>query len=206
MLTVNDFLAQYKNYSDEQLLEIYRHLNDYSAEAQEALTLAMEGKGGLQKLEESLQQKKLKEVEHQRLQREIDNHYRNNRNVDSLKSTIVSEVFTAPETRQIIEKRFKELETQSKDENVTPKTVSGSIIGGLLGSVIGGGLLGYFLIETHRLFLFFILGLAIINYGFIRFFTKQSKANTVVMIAVVLSTICAVLIAQLLLNTFGQAQ
>src|SRR5206468_1494662 len=83
-------------------------------------------------------------------------------------------------------------------QKIKPRTIFGSIIGGTIASLIGGVLWGLQLIQMHRMFVILGIGIALLSYGIIKFSTKQSKENIIVLIATVISTGAAIFIGQLI--------
>jgi hypothetical protein len=116
---------------------------------------------------------------------------------------VKSDILSDEEKGQIIREKYDELSRTREDEKIKPRTIIGSIVGGGIGSIIGGGLWGLQMIQMHRMFYILVIGLAILSYGLIHLFTKQSKANVVVLIATVLSVIGALVIGQLLFEMYG---
>ncbi len=57
MLTLDDFLKEYDNYTDEQLQNLYLNREDYSEEANQAMRTVIENRGGLDRITERLMQK-----------------------------------------------------------------------------------------------------------------------------------------------------
>lgn len=203
MLTTEDFLAQYEKCSNEELYRMHLNLADYSEEAQGALKHVIEERGGLNKLIETHQQQLQIENEKERIRQETAKLYVNDSNVDFLKNIITSNLLTTEETQQIIEAKFSELRLIHEDTQIKPRTVFGSLIGGVLGSIAGGILWGLQMIQMHRMFLILIAALVLISYGLIRLFTKQSRSNTMVLVATVLSVVGALFIGELLFTMFG---
>jgi len=107
---------------------------------------------------------------------------------------------------EIIENKFAQLEIEEEDKRIKPSTLYGSIIGGIIASILGGGLWGLQLITMNRMMVILLLGLVILCYGIIKLFTKQSKKNIVVAISTVISVIISVLIGQLLFEIIGPRQ
>jgi hypothetical protein len=203
MLTTKDFLAQYKNSSDEELFRMHSSLADYSEDAQEALKIVIEKRGGLEKLFEKHQHQLQIENEKERIRQETAKLYVNDANVDFLKNLITSDLISIQERQQIIEAKFSELRSEHEDKEIKPRTVFGSLIGGILGSLAGGVLWGLQMIQMHRIFFILIAALILISYGLIRLFTKQSKSNTMVLVATILSVVGALFIGQLIFTVFG---
>ena len=45
-----DLIKTYKEFSDDQLLEVYQNLGDYTIEAKEALTSVIDNRGGIENM------------------------------------------------------------------------------------------------------------------------------------------------------------
>jgi hypothetical protein len=203
MLTANDFISLYEGYSNEELYKAYSTIGDYSEQAQEALKDAIQKRGGLEKIIEEHNYQLRIANEKERIRQETAQLYVSDSNVAFLKNLITSDLISPSELHQIIESKYLELRSEEEDKKIKPRTIFGSLIGGLIGSVIGGVLWGLQMIQMHRVFFILIAGLIIISYGLIRAFTKQSKANTAVVIATFLSVAGSVLIGQVLFEIFG---
>ena len=105
--------------------------------------------------------------------------------------------------QSIIDQKFLEIEAEIDDKKIKPRTIIGGVIGGLIAIVVGGTLWGLQLIYSQRIFYVFGVGLALLCYSTIKLITKQSKKNTFVIVASVISFILAVLLGQLLYNIVG---
>jgi hypothetical protein len=95
------------------------------------------------------------------------------------------------------------IEAEKKDVEIKTSTYIGSILGGFIGGTIGGILWGLQLIYSGHIFYLFAVGLGIISYGFIKFFTKQSKNNIVVVILTVASVFYALILGFYIYELFG---
>ena len=203
MLTTQDFLKQYEKYTDEELYNAYSTIDDYSDEAKEALGITINNKGGLETITNKVQQKHTINKEIERIKQETAKLAVPGTEISFLQSLIKSEILNESETNKIIEEQFIVIKLEQEDKKIKPRTIWGSIIGGGIASVIGGILWGLQMIQMHRIFYVFLIGLIILSYSFIRFFTKQSKKNSAVFIATGISVVLALFIGQLLFDVFG---
>ena len=203
MLTVKDFLSQYENLSDRELYQSYLNINDYSDEAKEAIDLAIKKRGGLESITNNLKKQQTKIEEINRIQQETQKLFVPGNNSEFLKTIITSEILSPTETHEIIQTKLDELQAANEDKKIKPRTILGSLAGGAIASVIGGVLWGLQMIQMHRIFYIFVIGLVILSYGLIKLFTKQSRANAVVLIATVISVVAALFIGQMIYRAFG---
>ena len=203
MFTVQDFVAKYKNYTDEELYGLNSTISDYSDEAREALEIVLQKKGGLETIVKALQSKKIITDEIRRITKETIELGGKGTNVEFLKTLIKSNILPEEQVHTIIDLKFAEIEAAEKDRRITPKTILGSVIGSVIASVIGGILWGLQLIYSHRIFFILGLGLILLCYGIIKLTTRQSKENTAVFIATLIAVLLSLAIGGLLYKSIG---
>lgn len=200
---LEELIERYKLSSDTELLNIYNNKDGYTAEAKNALEIVIKEKGGIDFLKNRHQN--FIDIEYEKL------------NVKNLILKLNTEKFTQEEIKHKIESNklssleideilmttFQEIEKEEKDLQIKPKTIFGSIVGGIIGGTIGGILWGLQMIYSAHIFYIFAFGLAVISYGTIKIFTKQSRNNVVVLLSVILSVIYALFLGFYLYHLFG---
>jgi len=95
--------------------------------------------------------------------------------------------------------------TEAEDRKIKPRTIYGSLLGGILASLIGSALWGGQLILAGgyielKITVLLFTGLSIVCYGIIKAATKQSRKNAMVLITTVLSVLISLGIGQLLFD------
>ena len=203
MLSVSDFVSKYEKYNDQELHDVYLNIEGYSNEAKEALNIVLEKKGGLESIVKRLEEKQVIDNEIKRIAKETAELGEQGIDSSFIKTTTSSKILSAEKVNEIIDKQFIEVENHLEDKKIKPRTIVGSVIGGLIASLIGGVLWGLQLIYSGRIFYLLAIGLALLCYGIISAATKQSKKNSVVLIATAISIILAVLLGQLLYEIIG---
>lgn len=202
MFTIEDFVDQYKHYTDEELMAIHINLDGYSQEAQEALNLVIGSKGGMEALVQRLEQKKIVEREIQRIRKETASF--GGRGVDAtfIKQVTSSEILPAEKVTEIIETQYAAVEIELEDKKIKARTIIGSLIGAVIASVVGGVLWGLVMIYAPTISIYItlllLIGLTLLCYGVIKVSTKQTKRNIIVLIATIISIILAIFIGSLL--------
>ncbi|HEY6902299.1 MAG TPA: hypothetical protein VI233_16700, partial [Puia sp.] len=101
MLSKQDFVEQYEGYTDEQLYHIYSNADDYSPEAQEALIIIIEKKGGLDRLTHSVTNRQKIVGEINRIGQETAKMLRNGVDPDFIRSVMASEILESEEVTTI---------------------------------------------------------------------------------------------------------
>lgn len=212
MFTVNDFVAQFENYSDGELGFIHLNPDNYSKEANDAAHIIIEKKGGPDALFKRLETEQIKQTEISRIKKETEDLGTHGFDSSFLKTNATSTILSKEEIHEIINDKYEEVVDNLEDKKITSKTIAGSITGGLIGSVIGGILWGLMLIYfiggpqmlfASKVIIILLIGLVIICYAFVKFFTKQSYKNKAVLIATTLSVILSLLIGTLLYRIIG---
>ena len=203
MLSVADFISKYEQYSNPELLAIHNTINGYSEEAQEALETVIQKRGGIEKLLEEEQKNKLLQKEVNRIARETQQMGNDGIDPEFIKTITTSSILSKEQIEQVIDKKYAAVEAEIKDKKITSKTIVGSLVGAGVATIVGGTLWGLQLIYSQRIFYLFVIGLALLNYFIIKFITRQSKNNIVVVIATALSIILAILFGQILYGMIG---
>lgn len=203
MFTVEDFIDQYIHYTDEELMNIHSNISDYGPEAQEALRIVIQKKGGYEALEERLKQHYLIQNEIKRIERETTVFGSKGVDASFIKTVTDSQFLPKSTIDQIIDNKHAEVQLELEDQKIKPRTIFGSIVGGTIASIVGGTLWGLSLIYSGRIFHMLLVGLVLLCYGIIRISTRQTRKNAVVLITTIVAVVLALLIGQLLYDIVG---
>ncbi|MDP4217562.1 MAG: hypothetical protein Q8927_15280 [Bacteroidota bacterium] len=203
MFTTKDFISKYENYTDDELVEIYNHISGYSQEAQEGLKIVIQNKGGYDALLKRLEERQILTNEAARIAKETAEFGSQGIDASFIKKMISSTILSPEKVNEIIDSEYSSAQMALEDKKIKPRTVFGSIIGGGIASLVGGVLWGLQIIYSKRIYYILFFGLVLLCYGIIRLFTKQSKKNTVVLAATIISVILSLVIGQLLYQIVG---
>ena len=200
---LDELIERYSKYSDSELMSVYLNTNGYTEDAKKALEIVVEERGGFSSVKERYYKLVEKEEEKQRVYNEINQLYKKGNTKNDINSIIHSEILSIEEIQEITDSVSSRIEAEKKDVEIKISTYIGSILGGFIGGTIGGILWGLQLIYSGHIFYLFAVGLGIISYGFIKFFTKQSKNNIVVVILTVASVFYAFILGFYIYELFG---
>jgi hypothetical protein len=203
MFSVDDFILKFEKYTDEELLNIHSNISGYSNEAQLALDRVINSKGGLESLLKKAESKAILLNEEKRIAKETEDFGKQGIDASFIKTITNSTILSDDKVKEIIDRKYEEVEAEIEDKKIKPRTIIGSIIGGGIASIIGGTFWGLQMIYSKRMFYIFFVGLALLSYYLIKALTKQTKNNTFVFIATIISVILALFIGQLLYEIFG---
>lgn len=200
---LNELIERYSQYSDVELMNVYSNKNAYTDDAKQALDIVIEKKGGIQSFTDRYDKIVAKELEKSRIKNDAVKLYLNGMTKNDINHILISEILASDEIQQIIETTSTEIEATKRDLEIKPSTIIGSILGGIIGGTIGGILWGLQIMYSGHVFYIFVIGLGIISYGFIKFFTKQSRNNIAVFVITILSVIYALILGFYLYELFG---
>lgn len=203
MMTKESFQQQYEAMSDAELYQMHTNIQDYTEEARDALAIVIEQRGGMEAIVSNWEAGQLIRKEKHRIRQEVSKLYTPDAGAEFYSKLIVSEKLSDNEMIHLINDHISVLNTHQENITVKPRTVYGSLFGGLLSIIVGGSMWGIFLIETHRMFVFLAIAVVLICYFIIRFFTRQDQKNKVVLLATVVSSVLAFLFGQFLFEIFG---
>lgn len=199
----DELIERYSQYSDSELMNTYLNKDGYTDEAKNALEIVIDNRGGVQALEERYGKIIEKENEKLKINDEVILLYGKGFTQNDIVANLKSDILSTNEIEQISAEVIDVLESRKKDLEINSGTVIGSILGGAIGGIIGGVLWGLQMIYSGRIFYIFGIGLLIISYGFIKFFTKQSRNNIVVLILTILSAVFAFFLGFVIYSFFG---
>ncbi len=203
MFSVEDFITKYAKYTDEELFEILSTVTGYSEEAQQALNIVIEDRGGQAHILNNLKEKQIIANEINRIKSETVSMGSKDIDDSFIKTVTSSDILSKEKVDEIIQNKYTEIILELDDKKVGAKTIIMGITGGVIATLIGGTLWGLQMIYSNRIFYIFIAGLVLLCYGIIKAFTKQSKKNTFVLIATIVAVILAILFGQLLYELIG---
>ncbi len=203
MPTIEELTKKYKEYSDEELIEIHEKVDEYSNEAKIAIENVIVSIGGIDKLKERINKQNEIQTEIQKIEEQTTSLYYQNKSKENILSEISYDLISENQFYEIIEETINKLEKDKEDKKIKPKTIIGGIIGGFLGGTIGGIIWGLQMIHSGHIFFILGFGLVILSYALIRLFTRQSKKNIVVIIMTIISVVYALILGQILYEIFG---
>jgi len=203
MFSVQDLVVKYDAYTDEQVFEVYTSIDTYSNEAKEALNIVIAKRGGLEKLIESEKERNARSKEIERIKLEVTRLSTPDTDDSFLKKIVTSNILSNEEVDEIVDNTLKLASREKEDKEIKPRTVWGSIIGGGVASLVGGSLWGLQLIYSKKVFVILLIGLVLLCYGIIKFSTKQSNKNVVVVITTIVSVLMAIIIGQFIYEIVG---
>lgn len=203
MLTIQDFVSKYEHYGDEDLYMIHSNIDNYSDEAIQALAIVIKEKGGLAMLIKRLDEKAVIENEKTRIGNEASLLGMQGVDAEFLKNKTTSSIFSQKEVDDIIETNIENAAFKIEDKKISSDTIAKSILGCGLASIIGSAFVSLQFIYFGATSIIMVIGLALICYGVVKFITKKSFNNPVVLLSSFLAFIISCIVGYALFSFFG---
>lgn len=203
MVSKQDLIKKYSEYSDSELLKVSLNIEDFTDEAKEALQIVIEKRGGIESFNERIRIQTETEDEIERLKSEINNLCYAGMEPSEITGKIESEYLSQNELVELVKSETENFKKSEADKNITLRTIIGSVVGMLIGTVLGGLLCGYILVYTSHFYFLTVVGYYLISYVFIRLITKQSKKNIVVLVSSGIATVLAIILGFKLFYMIG---
>jgi hypothetical protein len=181
-------MLSYKNYSDDELMEILKTNKDYSEKSIPELDEEINNRGGIELMLKQQQKRKIIPNEIRRITNEIFSLNAEGINADFLKTVIKSDILPEEQLHKVIEEKYKLAEAYRNNKKVKSRTIAGSLAGIAVSAVVVGGLWMLQLAYMKNVRYISIVVAYFICYGIIRLITRQTASNAVVLIAAVLAT------------------
>jgi hypothetical protein len=195
MLTIEDFIAKYEAYTDDELYSIYKNADNYSEAAGKALHIIIEKKGGLESLTKRLEEKAIIENEKKRIGNEAVKFGLAGVDASFLKNTTSSSILSKEEVNEIIETNTAKAAHFVEDKKVNADTIVKSLLGCGLASLIGGAFASLQFIYFGATSLLMVIGVVLICYGTVKLVTRKSYNNSAVLLASFAAFILSYLVA-----------
>jgi hypothetical protein len=157
-----DLSKTYNEFSDNQLLEIYQNLDDYTIEAKEALASVIENRGGVENM---LAKKRVHDsiiVETERIKQQVRQLRTPGVELEFLNKMIKSEILEGAYRELVIRQTFDEITQEWEDRKIKPRTIIGGGLAAGIASLTGGILWGLQMMWSGRIFAVFLIGLVLL--------------------------------------------
>jgi hypothetical protein len=181
----------YSKFSEDDLIEAYSTMLDYSGKVSDELRNEIINRGGLDLFKEKINQKELNRIESDRLLNEIIKHIREKKDYDFIKVNLNSDVWDSEKLSEFIKSRYDQQWEKHIDQSIYPATISGSIHGFIIGSFLGSIVWASSIFYFEKLHFWILIFNFYMAYIFTQLMTGQSKNNFLVYIASVFATIAS---------------
>ena len=187
----------YSTYSDKDIIEIHNTTLDYSGKVDDLIMLEIESRGGLEFLNQKINKADIVPNEIKRIKTEAYKLYNNDSDIDSIKSTLTSQILKHDFLASTIDEAIEMKKSIIADRTITGRTVAGSIMGFIIGTLIGTTFWYFVAIKTGEVFHIFSHGVFFITYFVIKIFTKQTDSNTLVFLTSFASSLLSIILGYL---------
>ncbi|RYE23509.1 MAG: hypothetical protein EOP51_10270 [Sphingobacteriales bacterium] len=187
----------YRKFTDEELMEAYNTMHDYSGKIEKNLEAEIVDRGGLNAIKSRLK-------EQHKIPDEILRIRKATIKLHAEKQTgriiIASDILNADEVDKIIADTLVGIKNIESDREISTSTILRGAIGMLLSIVLGSGIWWYSIISTGSMYYILLAPIAILSYLIIKGCTGQSSQNVAVFIFTFLAGFASVVLGSLLVK------
>jgi hypothetical protein len=184
----------YNEYTEDELIEVYSTMIDYSGKADPKVLEEIEKRGGLNSFLDKIKQREINKEESNRVLNELIKLNREGFGLDEIKKTITSEIWTKQHLNAFIENRYIRHQLFVSDKTIDRDIILKSIFGILLASVVGSMLWAFSMIFLKAVLYPILIGIYFISYLIIRGLVGKSHNNGMVLFAGVTATIISFIV------------
>jgi hypothetical protein len=180
-------VTSYKNYTDEDLMEAYTSMMDYSGKPSDELLNEIGFRGGMDAFQEKLTQNKLRQQEIEQVTNKVYLLCRNAVSLDHIKSRVNSGILSKEELEGIVENSYYRCFAHQEDIRVDSDTIVKTLLAGVAAS-ISGSLLWGFTLSYFSEYAFILLGIiSVVCFILVQVLSGKTKNNVVVFLTAFVS-------------------
>jgi len=182
----------YLDYSDDELIEAYTAMMEYSGEPTTDMQIAIDQRGGIDHFKKKIELKQIRQKEFDRISKEIYRLVSNETSYEFVRKFINSDIFPEDELDDIVHKKFSQILQSKQNTAITSRTIWGCIIGMICGSIISS-IVSVFLVQYSLPLTLLVIFTYMICYLIIWLITKQTRNNILVFITAFLATVISLI-------------
>jgi hypothetical protein len=182
----------YSKYSDEDILETYNSMLEYSGRADKDLMIEIESRGGLEKIKLNENGRNIVPDEVKRINRLVLHSYKIEPDQDMIRNAISSSVLSPDELSQVIDAALLNAKSYYNDKKIDAGTIIRCLIGVAISAVAGAWFWCFSIMITGEMMYILITVIYLISYLITRLLTRKSRNNVLVFLAGFVATLIAI--------------
>jgi len=182
----------YRKYSDEDILETYNSMLEYSGRADKDLIAEIESRGGLEKIKLNENDRNIIPNEVKRINSLVLHACKIEPDTARIRNSISSSVLSPDELTRVIDAALLNAQSYYNDKKIDAGTIIRSLIGLAISAVAGAWLWCFSIMITGEMMYILITVIYIISFLIIRLFTQKSRNNVLVFLAGFVATLIAI--------------
>lgn len=190
----------YDKFTNEELIEAYSTMIDYSKKADESILKEIDKRGGLQKFLKEIEQKKLNKAESDRVLNELISLNKEGLSLEEIKATITSELWVQQHLSAFIESRYIRHQLFLNDKSIDKDLIYKIVISILLASIAGTGMLLLSFVLFNYVYFFLLVPIYFISYLIVKGYTGKTHNNLAVFLGGLIATIISRILGFIILS------
>lgn len=190
----------YDKFTDDELIEAYSTMIDYSGKANESILKEIDQRGGLEKFLQEIDQKNKNKIESNRVLNELIRLNKEGFSLEEIKSNISSELWTKQHLSAFLENRYIKHQLFLSDKAIDKELIFKSFIGTILASFAGTGLILLSVVVLKFAHFGLLVPVYFLSYLIVKGYTGKTHNNGVVFISGLIATIVSGISIFVILN------
>lgn len=182
-------------------MEAYQSMMDYSGKLSDDLSLEIERRGGMLVFKEKIHREEIYQREVSRVRKEVRMLAAKETEPEFIMKLVSSDILTETEMNELVRSTYSDHMALLQNKAITPKTFTGSIIGGIAGTIVSGMLMWKVLGNEVWYMLYLLVPAYWLNYGIIYLITRQTRSNFIIFLTAFIATITSALFALFLIRS-----
>lgn len=179
----------YDKFTNEELIEAYSTMIDYSGKADENILKEMDKRGGLEFFIEEIERKNINKEESIRVLDELIKLNKEGFSLEEIKTKITSKIWTKQHLSAFIENRYIKHQLFLHDKTIDKDLIPKSLIGMSIASLAGTGMLLLLVVVFKISHFGLLVPVYFVSYLIIKGYTGKSHNNGIVFLAGLIATI-----------------
>jgi hypothetical protein len=159
---------QYDHYSDKELLEVYKTMNEYSGKVEPAVADSIARRGGLEQMQQREQERLAVPTEIQRIHTEVAQLRSQGKNVLAIKAMVRSELLNPEQLDAALAQALAASKTQEQQKKWTARVVLGCLAGWAISTLLGAALWVWIVLCSGKIYYGLSIVVVLAGYGICR--------------------------------------
>jgi hypothetical protein len=185
-------IMNYRKYSDEDILETYNSMLEYSGRADKDLIAEIESRGGLEKIKLNENDRNIIPDEVKRINSLVLHSYKVEPDTARIRNSISSSVLSPDELTRVIDAALLNAQSYYNDKKIDAGTIIRCLIGVAISAVAGAWFWCFSIMITGEMMFILITVIYVISFLIIRLFTRKSRNNVLVFLAGFVATLISI--------------
>lgn len=181
----------YQKYTEDELIEVYTSMKEYSGVINDELQSEIQLRGGLELFLKKIDRKNSLEKEMNEIRNKVYELCRDQISINIIKNNIHSTILSESQLVELIESSYERYHSHAYDRKISNQVIIRCILGGLLATIAGSILWGYSIYYFKEMNFLVLSFLSVFIYLTVQVIVRRSTNNLALFITAFISIIAS---------------